>query len=144
LTETVPDVLARIVAHKREQPAPSAGVRKQWELRAEQACARRRDFGQALEARTPALIAEIKKASPSRGLLAHDFDPARLARQYAGILGGADPMIVQSILRTRGTRPFYQVRIGEATRSDADALCGRIRRVGGPCLVLRSSVVGAS
>jgi hypothetical protein len=69
---------------------------------------------------------------------------SRLARQYAGVLGGADPMITQSIFRTRGTRPFYQVRVGAATRADADALCARIHRAGGPCLVLRSSAVGAS
>jgi hypothetical protein len=69
---------------------------------------------------------------------------SRLARQHAGILGGADPMIMQSIFRTRGTRPFYQVRVGAATRADADTLCARIHRAGGPCLVLRSSTVGAS
>jgi hypothetical protein len=69
---------------------------------------------------------------------------SRLARQYAGILDGADPMIVQSIFRARGTRPFYQIRIGETTRSEADTLCARIHRAGGPCLVLRSSTVGAS
>ena len=42
----------------------------------------RRDFRQALAARTPAIIAEVKKASPSKGLLAADFDPARIAADY--------------------------------------------------------------
>ena len=41
-----------------------------------------RDFAGALRASPPAVIAEVKKASPSRGLLSHDFDPARTARQY--------------------------------------------------------------
>ena len=92
MTETVPDVLARIVAHKREHPTPAPGVRKQWERQAEQARAGRRDFRRALAARTPAIIAEIKKASPSRGLLAPDFDPVRLARQYEA--GGAAALSV--------------------------------------------------
>jgi indole-3-glycerol phosphate synthase len=92
LTETVPDVLARIVAHKRELPSPALSVRKRWERQAEQARAGRRDFLRALAARTPAIIAEIKKASPTKGLLAPDFDPARLAREYEA--GGAAALSV--------------------------------------------------
>ena len=92
MTETVPDVLARIVAHKRELPSPALSVRKRWERQAEQARAGRRDFLRALAARTPAIIAEIKKASPSKGLLAPDFDPARLAREYEA--GGAAALSV--------------------------------------------------
>jgi indole-3-glycerol phosphate synthase len=47
----------------------------------------RRDFARALTAHTPAIVAEIKKASPSRGLIASDFDPSRIARSYEA--GGA-------------------------------------------------------
>lgn len=42
----------------------------------------RRDFARALTANPPSIIAEIKKASPSRGLIAADFDPPRMARAY--------------------------------------------------------------
>ena len=63
---------------------------------------------------------------------------ASIAKRYSEILNGSDPMIVQSIFRSRGTRPFYQVRIGAPSRAEANTLCARLERAGGPCLVLRN------
>jgi indole-3-glycerol phosphate synthase len=84
LIETIPDILARIVAKKREELARA--VPPQWEreaeLRAERHNATRRDFRAALTARTPAIIAEVKKASPSKGTFSIDFDAVRLASAY--------------------------------------------------------------
>lgn len=84
------NVLERIIAYKREEVA----ARKQhrpWRVIEEGARAqpKPRGFREALtnERRRPALIAEIKKASPSKGLIRADFDPAALARAYAD--GGA-------------------------------------------------------
>jgi hypothetical protein len=59
------------------------------------------------------------------------------------VIGDRDPNLLGSTFRSRGTRTFYQVRIGEDTRAAADELCGRIRRAGQACLVLRNINVRA-
>jgi hypothetical protein len=63
---------------------------------------------------------------------------ARTRDRYASLLGGVTPMVIGTRLRHRGTRAFYRVRVGAGTRGDAERLCGRIRAVGGACLVLRT------
>ena len=63
---------------------------------------------------------------------------SRAIKGLGSVLEGHDPSILSTMLRTRGTRPFYQVRIGADTRPEADGLCGRIRHAGGACLVLRN------
>jgi len=101
LTEAVPDILARIVARKREELASfTARDIEEWERKAELRVAGRRDFRAALEARRPAIVAEIKKASPSKGLLSEDFDPARIAPEYER--GGAAALSVLT------DRDFFQ------------------------------------
>lgn len=90
MIETVPDILARIVATKREEIPRIRALREELERRAQ--TVPRRDFRGALAARNPAVIAEIKKASPSKGLLAKDFDPPHLARAYQR--GGAAALSV--------------------------------------------------
>ena len=92
MIEAIPDILARIVAKKREDLAAATLKTEEWERQAEMRRRERRDFGTALQARTPAIIAEIKKASPSKGPLTADFDPARIACQYAS--GGAAALSV--------------------------------------------------
>src|SRR5262245_59795442 len=63
---------------------------------------------------------------------------ASLAKRYADVLAGRDPSLLSSLLRSRGTQPFYQVRVGADTRAAAETLCGSIRRAGGACFVLRN------
>ena len=92
LSQTVPDILGRIVAAKREELAAADDIRADFERRAESAVAGRRDFRRALTKANPAIIAEIKKASPSKGLITHDFQPARLAAAYHS--GGAAALSV--------------------------------------------------
>ena len=92
MIEAIPDILARIVAKKREKLAAARPPVDDWELRAETARTRRRDFRTALLRHRPAIIAEVKKASPSQGVLAPDYDPARTATQYEE--GGAAALSV--------------------------------------------------
>lgn len=85
------DILSRIVAVKRDEVAAARRLRSDAELRAqaEVACSAQpvRGFERALRARIAAgraaVIAEIKKASPSRGLLREAFDPPAIAARYA-------------------------------------------------------------
>ena len=63
---------------------------------------------------------------------------ASIAKRYAETLSGRDPSLLSTTLRSRGTRAFYQVRVGTETRAAADSLCGSIRRAGGACMVLRN------
>jgi indole-3-glycerol phosphate synthase len=82
------DILQRIVAVKHEEIAAARARRSLASLR-EEAEARRdtRGFAAALrakaDARRPAVIAEIKKASPSKGVIREHFVPAEIADTYA-------------------------------------------------------------
>ncbi len=87
MVESVPGVLARIVEHKRVELAERRWRKDLLEREAERRSGARRDFGAALTANSPAIIAEIKKASPSKGVLMEEFDPRRIARAYSR--GGA-------------------------------------------------------
>ena len=82
------DVLAEIAAYKREDVAVRKAATSQNAIEAlARAASPTRGFRAALERHVehtgcPALIAEIKKASPSKGLIRADFDPPALARAY--------------------------------------------------------------
>jgi len=81
------DILQRILAVKAEEVAQAKAARPLAEVRsAAQAAAPLRDFAGGLRAKLaaglPAVIAEIKQASPSKGVLRDNFEPAAIARSY--------------------------------------------------------------
>ncbi|MGC8782293.1 MAG: indole-3-glycerol phosphate synthase TrpC, partial [Anaerolineae bacterium] len=79
------DLLAEILAYKRDEIVQARATRPMAAVRAAaEAMPQPLDFVAALRSAParPALIAEIKRRSPSRGLLVADFDPLRLARIY--------------------------------------------------------------
>jgi indole-3-glycerol phosphate synthase len=99
------DILARIVATKGEEVAAAKRARSFADVAAAaRAQSSARDFQQALRAKVaagkPAVIAEIKKASPSRGVLRANFDPPAIAASYER--GGA------ACLSVLTDRTFFQ------------------------------------
>ena len=105
MTQKTPDILKRIVARKREEIAESinqVSIDRMVELT--KFADNTRGFYNALATKTDnhqsAVIAEIKKASPSKGILCENFDPVEIAKSYEN--GGA------SCLSILTDRDFFQ------------------------------------
>ena len=77
---SIPSILQKIVQHKRGEVDARKAARPVVELNEAPPV---RDFAAALRGDTVRLIAEVKQASPSKGVMRADFDPVGIARQYA-------------------------------------------------------------
>lgn len=108
------------MSHKREELRSAAIPATDLRHAAESRRGNRRDFAAALRAKRPAIISEIKKASPSKGLLVEDFRPAELARQYER--GGAAALSVLT------DREFFQGSLDDLRAARAACTLPVIRK----------------
>ncbi len=84
MTQKTETILDQIVEHKREELAAAKAAASLDDIRRiAKSAPTVRNFAEALHGPRIALIAEVKKASPSRGVLRADFEPVALAQLYA-------------------------------------------------------------
>lgn len=119
------DILDKIVAVKREEVAAAKRRRDALSLRRDaESLGGQRDFVGAMQAKVAAgqaaVIAEIKKASPSKGVLRADFRPADIAASYAS--GGAACLSVLTDER------FFQGRAADLQAARAACALPVIRK----------------
>lgn len=60
----------------------------------------------------------------------------RNAARYAAIFGDMRPVIIATRMPGRGRKAFYRIRLPAQSRADATSLCDKLRKAGGPCIVL--------
>lgn len=148
-----PDVLLRIIRHKAREVAERA-ERTPMRMLGERAEAQAtpRGFAAALRSRIaagePAVVAELKKASPSKGVLREDFDPEHIARDYAAGGAAALSVLTDETFFQGADRHLAQARAGSGLpvlRKDfvIDAYqVYEARALGADCILLIVAALG--
>jgi len=136
------DILARILRQKRIEVDEAKRIASEEELHAQIGTAPPvRDFTAALrkkiDAGLPAVIAEIKKASPSKGVIRTDFDPSALAASYEA--GGA------ACLSVLTDAQFFQGALADLVQARSAASLPSLRKdfMVDPYQILQARSAGA-
>ena len=139
-------ILDTILARKQEEVAERRERVSLFELKARIASAPPvRGFAAAVEAKIaaglPAVIAEVKKASPSKGVIRADFIPADIAQSYAE----GDGQVSAACLSVLTDRPFFQGRIDDLKQARASCALPVLRKdfMIDPWQVYESRAIGA-
>ncbi len=147
----MPGILDEIMAHKRRETEALMAIESRGEVRTRVADAPPpRDFAGALRGETVRMIAEIKRASPSAGVIREEgFDPAAIAAEYER--AGASALSVLTDERYFDGRLEYLTQAREATA--LPALCKdfihrayqiyRARAAGADAVLLIAAVLDA-
>jgi hypothetical protein len=77
------------------------------------------------------IAASFSRASAMRAFV-------RVQHDFYSVVGGKNPFVLGSVVRSRGSRPFYRVRLPAQNRPEAERLCAALQSAGGACVVLRS------
>jgi len=77
------------------------------------------------------IAASFSRASAMRAFV-------RVQHDFYSVVGGKNPFVLGSVVRSRGFRPFYRVRLPAQNRPEAEKLCAALEAAGGACVVLRS------
>ena len=150
-----PSILSEIVAHKRDELVARKRQRPlqalQYSIAAQPAA---RGFAQALRQRLsqgqPAVIAEIKKASPSKGVIRADFNPPAIAESYAAV--GASCLSVLTDERFFQGQDEYLAEVRQAAplpvlRKDFTLEPYQVyeaRALGADCILLIAAILDAA